>query len=227
MLTLKEKREYLKSKIKYADFIAEISGPNCEVVLRDYHDGESTILHILHGELSGRKVGETISGVRLKKIMRQDWHEHDAVSNYLLVNEKDQKLFRASTLYMKKDGDLAGLLCVNYDLTELMRYRDFVSDKLLYGLHDGPETTGEGSDVQELDLVVEEMIERVFLNWDREIPLTQVELEGNPIRELYQMGVFNHKGAVLRVSELLDLSPQSIYRYTKTIENSLAVTEED
>lgn len=227
MLSLAEKREFLETKTVFADFIAEISGPNCEVVLRDFHDGKSTIIHIVNGELSGRKVGETISGVRLKKIMREDWHNRNAVSNYLLVNERDQKLFRASTLYLKKDGDLAGLLCVNYDLTELMRYRDFFSDKLLYGIHEGPAMTGETGDLQELDIVVEEMIERVFLNWDREVPLTQVELDGNPIRELYQMGVFNHKGAVLRVSELLNLSPQSIYRYTKTIENSLAAVKDN
>lgn len=225
MLNRADKIAYLKGYISLADFISQVSGPNCEVVLRDYHQGESRILHIVHGEISGRKVGDTISGLMLRKIMREDYTNKDFVSNYLLVNELDQKLLRASTYYIKKDGELAGLLCVNYDLTELMRYRDFVNDKLLYGLNDNMavESSEELTD-RKLDVVVEKMIERVFLYWDRDIPLTRVDLASNPIRQLYELGVFNHKGSVNRVSEMLNMSVQSIYRYIKNIEESLDET---
>ncbi|MDO5732427.1 MAG: PAS domain-containing protein [Eubacteriales bacterium] len=220
MLSREDKRQYLESLYSQVDFMAQVSGPNCEVVLRDFHDGESEILYIVNGSISGRHVGERISGFMLKKIMREDYHKTDYVSNYLLVNEQDQKLLRASTYYIKRDGELYGLLCVNYDVTGLMRYRDFLNESLFYGLGD---FTKEETDfvAKPLDELVDSMIRQVVLYWDREIPLARVDLDQNPIRQLYQLKLFQYKGTVSRVSELLNISTQSIYRYIKEIDDLL------
>lgn len=221
VLTREEKRAFLESMFSYVDFMAQVTGPNCEIVLRDFHEGSSEILRIVNGEISGRQVGETVSGFMLKKIMREDYHKSDFVSNYLLVNEEDQKLLRASTYYIKKDGELCGLLSVNYDLTELMRYRHFVNTHLLYGLdRDLPSEDAETDFVAKpLDELVDSMIRQVVLYWDRDIPLARVDLEGNPIRQLYMLKLFQYKGTVSRVSELLNISSQSVYRYIKEVDH--------
>lgn len=220
MLTREQKQEYLRQFIPMVDFFSQASGPNCEVVLRDFHDDSSEIIYIVHGEISGRKVKQRIKGLMLHKIMREDYRKTDFVSNYLLANESDQKLLRASTYYIKKDDELCGLLCVNYDLTDLMRYRDFMNNKLLYGLSSmtGAEPNQQAN--RHLDAIVEQMIEQEFLYWDRKIPLPRVDLEQNPIRRLYERGVFGHKGTVSRVSELLNISVQSVYRYINAIEQT-------
>lgn len=225
MLSREVKREHLKSMYSYIDFMAQVTGPNCEIVLRDYHNGESEILKIANGEISGRHEGEVISGFMLKKIMREDYNKTDFVSNYILVNEEDQKLLRASTYYIKFEEELCGLLCVNYDLTDLMRYRDFVDTHLLYGLDN--ELIDKGTDfvAKPLDEVVETMIRQVVLYWDREIPIARIDLEGNPIRQLYNLKLFQYKGTVTRVSELLNISTQSIYRYIKELDQLFAFQE--
>ncbi len=225
MLSRDEKREILKSMFSYVDFMAQVTGPNCEVVLRDFHNGESEILRIVNGEISGRHEGEVISGFMLKKIMREDYHKSDFVSNYLLINEEDQKLLRASTYYIKHQGELCGLLCVNYDLTELMRYRDFVDTHLLYGLDQELPDKEADFVAKPLDELVDTMIRQVVLYWDREIPISRVDLEGNPIRQLYNLKLFQYKGTVIRVSELLNISTQSIYRYIKELDQLIPVIE--
>ncbi len=219
MLTRAEKRQIVTSYIPLVDFFSQASGPNCEVVLRDYHEGKSQIIHISHGEISGRSEGQEISGLMLNRIMREDYHDTDYISNYLLANESDQKLLRASTYYIKHEGELCGLLCINYDMTDLMRYRDFVNTKLLYGLCDKGLEEAPMMD-HHLDMIAEQMIEHEFLYWDRQIPLSRVDLSENPIRRLYEKGVFGQKGTVSRVSELLNISVQSVYRYINAIESN-------
>ncbi len=217
MLSRSEKREFLKTKIGLCEFAREVGGPNTEVILQDYHEGESEIIHIINGELSGHKLGDELSSLQLKKLMREDPEEKRFVSNYTLVSEHNQKVFRASTYYIKHKGELVGLLNIYYDLTDLLHFRNFFRENLMYGVREQSDDP-RGFDKRRLDEIVEDMIERIFLYWDRAIPVSSVEYVENPIRQLYEFGVFNHKGAVSRVSELLNMSSQSIYRYIKTIE---------
>ncbi|MDO5715599.1 MAG: PAS domain-containing protein [Tissierellia bacterium] len=215
-----EKTEKLMEYMPMANFISIVAGSNCEVVLRDYDNGYSKIVYIVNGRISGRKVGEEISGYPLEKIMRSDYHENDFVANYIIINESNQKIFRSSTYYIKQDNELVGMLCVNYDLTKYLKFRDFYNDEVLYGFEEGIQQPREYFD-ESMDKILEGMIKNVFIYWDRSIPVNKIEVEGNPIRQLYKLNIFKYKGSVNRVAELLDISTQTIYRYIKEIETSL------
>ncbi len=217
MLRREEKRNLLKQYIPMVDFISQVAGHNTEVVLRDYHEGKSSIVYIVNGKISGRKVGDTITGYALSKIMKDDYQERDFVANYIMINESNQKVLRASTYYLKHESEMIGLLSVNYDLTELLKYRDFYDREILYGFEENINLQREYFD-ESMDMILEGMIKNVFVYWDRSIPVNKIDLEGNPIRQLYKLGIFNYKGAVGRVADLLDISTQTIYRYIKEIE---------
>lgn len=209
---------FLRQYIPLANFIAQVCGNKCEVVLRDYKDDTSTILHIVNGTLSDRTVGDTISGYRLHKIMKGNYKETDYVANYIIINESNQRVFRASVFYIKFEGELIGLLCVNYDLTDFMLFREFYQNDILYGLEDQQTKKREYFD-ESMDSILDGIIKNVFITWDRSIPVNKVEIEGNPIRQLSKLNVFGYKGSVNKVAEMLDISPQTIYRYIKDIEN--------
>ncbi|MDO5716188.1 MAG: PAS domain-containing protein [Tissierellia bacterium] len=217
MLSIDKKRELLEKYVTIADFIATVAGNNCEVVLRDYHQGKSSILHIINGKLSDRKEGDSIRGYALNKIMKEDYKEKDYVSNYIIINESNQRVFRASTFYIMEGEELIGLLCVNYDLSDMLKYRDFYDREILYGFEQNSNLQKEYFD-ESMDSILDGMIKNVFIHWDRSIPANKIEFEGNPIRQLYRLGVFNYKGAVAKVAELLDISIQTIYRYLKELE---------
>ncbi len=211
------KKDFLDRYIPIANFISEVNGDNCEVVLRDYDGEKSTILYIKNGELSNRKVGDTVSGYALSKIMKEDYEKTDFVSNYILINESNQKVFRASTYYIKTGNVLEGMLCVNYDLSDIIRYRDFFDKKFLYGLDENVNLKRDYFD-ESMDKILDTMIRNVFVYRDVSIPINKVDIENNPIRQLYNLGVFNYKGAVLKVANLIDVSTQTIYRHIKEIE---------
>lgn len=219
MVPVNTPHELLKQYIPLANFIAQVCGNQCEVVLRDYVEDTSTILHIVNGRLSDRSVGDTLSGYGLHKIMKGNWRDCDSVSNYIIINETNQRVFRASVFYIKMDEELIGLLCVNYDLTEFLQHRDFYQNEILYGLPDAQTQSREYFN-ESLDSILDGIIRNVFITWDRSIPVNRVEQEGNPIRQLSQLNVFSYKGAVNRVAELLGLSPQTVYRYIKDIDRA-------
>lgn len=216
-MNLSEKRKLLQEYIKLSDYIATVAGENCEVCLRDYHEDSSTIIHLVNGHLSDRNVGDTITGYRLKKIMKSDYKSCNYVSNYIIINEYNQRVFRSSTFYIKVDEELIGLLCVNFDLTNLLRLKDMFVKEVLFG-YDGNQAYEKEFFDEPLEKIIDNMIKNVFLNWDRNIPANKIHKEGNPIRTLYNLKVFNYKGAITTVAELFDISPQTIYRYIKEIE---------
>lgn len=218
-----EKREYLKQYKGIARFIHKFAGPNCEVIIRDYHNDESEIIDIWPGEFTGRKVSNQLKGFLLDRIANNDYKHNKFIANYLLVSSDDKRILRASTYYICHEGELCGLLCVNYDLTPMLQFRDYVNDKMLFGIcDDRVEQINDTGEFVDLDQFVEKIIENTFTAWDRSIPVQKVENEHNPIRVLYKRGVFSQKGSVNRVADLLDISPQTVYRYLKIIEEDIA-----
>lgn len=214
-----ERRKILEEYIPMVNFISKVAGENCEVVLIDYYEDYGEIIHIVNGKLSGKKKNDRLQKFELQKIMKNDYHLRDYSTNHIAISEKNQKVFRESIYYIKTDlGEIIGLLCINRDLTKYLEFREFYDKELLYGFEKDKEQADKYFNVS-LDSVLEEMIKNVFIYWDRNIPVNRIEIEGNPIRELYQKDVFKYKGAVNKVADLLDISTQTIYRYIKELED--------
>ncbi|EFM25537.1 PAS domain-containing protein [Peptoniphilus duerdenii] len=209
----------LKQYESIANFLATTLGKNVEIALLDYNEGKSKIIYLINGELSGRKIGDEYSGFSLRKILKTDYKTTDYVSNYIVMNEVSHRVFRASTFYIKDEGELIGMLNLHYDLTKFLEFRDFYENELLFGVDESKSEPKEFF-TESIDLIVENMIKNVFIHWDRSVPTSKILDSANPIRQLYELGVFKFKGAINRVAELLDISNQTVYRYIKEIEES-------
>lgn len=213
-------KEYLLKEYKsMVDFIATIIGPNGEVLLREVHADTGTIIYGKNLKISGRKIGDTVSGYSLEKILKVDYTNNDFVSNYVGISEANQKVFRSSTFYIKREGELIGLLSVNYNLTDIINFKDFLSKNVLFGINDNLKENTDYFDTS-MEEIIGATIENVILHWDRTVAINRIDSKDNPIRQLCDMDVFKYKGSVNRVADMLNISSQSIYRYIKEIESS-------
>ncbi len=216
-----KRRDILNSYKPMADFISKVAGENCEVIIIDYYIEYGDIIYEVNGNLSGKEINDRLSKYEIEKLIKNDFHIKDFSTNHIIINEHNQKVFRESTYYIKTElGEIIGLFCINRDLTKYLEFREFYDKELLYGFEKEEEPTHKYFDVS-LDYILEDMIKNVFIYWDRNIPVNRIEIEGNPIRELYNKDVFKYKGAVNKVAELLDISTQTIYRYIKEIEEEV------
>ncbi|WHH61256.1 helix-turn-helix transcriptional regulator [Petroclostridium sp. X23] len=100
-------------------------GDKCEVVLHDWSGGyEKAIISIKNGHVTGRKVGDC--GSNLGFTVMRGASEGRNNFNYI-TKTKDGKIIRSSTVYITdNDGRPLGALCINYDISEMMQFQNFV-----------------------------------------------------------------------------------------------------
>ncbi len=103
-------------------------GERCEVVVHDWSQPyESTIVHIEHGHVTGRKIGDP--GTNLGLEVMRGTSEGGHRQNYV-TRTKDGRLLRSTSIYLKNDaGTAIGALCINFDISELL-----AAEKALQGL---------------------------------------------------------------------------------------------
>lgn len=218
----------LQQYMKLTEFLGIALGPDYEVALHDLTNRDRSIIAIANNHISGREIGAPLTNMALG-ILRDRSYEH---SDYCLqyhgvsVNGKD---LRSNTFFIKQDGRLIGMLCINFDDS---RYRE-LSDRLLSlchpdlflanvlpkpGVpeaaedHPAPEKFRNSSDAVTVDAVNREL-DRMGVVAERLTPEERLKV----IAALEASGTFLLKGAVKSAAISLHCSQASIYRYLSQV----------
>ena len=203
-----------------ADYIAAINGSNCEVIVHDIADLQRSIVYIVNGHVTGRRVGGTITDYALDLLVNERYRERESVLNYMGTT-KDGKVLRSSTYFIKNEHrELLGLLCVNIDITDLLRARDILNNAT--ALPGDEPVSPVGMSKEHFDLSVDELVDGIIDSVILEsgiVPQNSSPKQKKELtRSLVARGVFKLKGAVGAVAKKLSVSSQSVYRYYKEIE---------
>ncbi|CAA7599539.1 dna-binding yheo uncharacterized bacteria similar hi0575 containing transcription regulator helix-turn-helix [Acididesulfobacillus acetoxydans] len=142
-------KRLLNLYIPLVDFIADIIGSHCEVLLHDIVDVENSVIAIRNGYISGRYLGCPLTDLGLKLLENKAYLRQNAIVNYRSRTADGKKLI-SSTYYIKDDkGELIGMLCVNildspdHPITR-MPSRLPLEAVAGYGMGIGPGGEGEG-----------------------------------------------------------------------------------
>ncbi|MDR0651734.1 MAG: PAS domain-containing protein [Synergistaceae bacterium] len=196
------------------DFIAEVVGPNSEVVLHDTSDLEKSLVVIRNGSLSGREAGSRMSEFAREILSEGKRTGKQFISNYLGKSYGGGKLLKASTFFIRDDNDeIIGMIGINTDLSALSEVHRILGQMLEVGeMGENSEPDGERASIRKTALsVIDEVIGAMGIDPMR---MTIVEKK-NIVCELNEQGVFLLKGTVAEVASRLDVSEQTIYRYLK------------
>ena len=198
---------------RLAEGIVAVVGPHCEVVVHDFGDPEHSVV-LIAGNVTGRRVGAPVPDLSF-------------ISGELDRDTPDQMNYRASigshhlqssTVWIR-DGDGApiGAVCINVDYSGLTHARDLL-DKLAT-------STRNVSDLVITDTFakdVGDLIELSVSEFLRQEDVQSVEALGYEdklrlIQSLEERGLFDIRGAVNRVADVLDVSRASIYNYRSSL----------
>lgn len=217
-------RAILQHYSKLTEYLGLVLGPDYEIVLHDLTDANRSIIAIVNGHISGREVGAPLTNMALsilrdRSYERADWRVHD----YGVA--ENGKHLRSNTFFIKEDGRLIGMLCINFDDS---RYRaaaeqilslchpdgfalpDFISGAAA-GAFPGlstPERFSNSSEAVVTDAVRREL-EQLGVSADRLTPEERMHI----IATLEAGGIFLIKGAVRDAAAALGCSQASVYRY--------------
>lgn len=201
-------------------FLGEAMGPTCEVALQDCRAG--CIAAIANNHISGRLVGSPLTDLARQIIDDEAWRENDYIASYE-GRSQDGRLLRSSTFFIKEEGALLGMICINCDTSSFSRLSSTILE--LGGLVAAAVPTLASSDNSEnfhketffddLDFSLKSTVQELFLEGIPE-EFSQSERIA-VIRRLSEKGVFLIKGCVGRVAQLLRCSDASVYRYLSII----------
>ncbi len=224
--------QLLQQYAKLSEFLGHTLGPDYEIALHDFTDQEHSIIAIANNQVSGRDIGAPLTGIERKLLEEKRYEGRDYILHYRGMADNG-KMLRSSTLFIREDGELAGMLCVNFDdsryhaITEdilrLCHPDNFVETRFLVDSDrmaaveeapgaPRPAASGGAGDIArqrlaKLGIPAEE--------------LTQEDRMGI-IALLEESGSFLIKGAVKEVSEILACSQATVYRSIKQLREKKA-----
>ena len=104
-----------------AQAMAAQFGNNCEVVIHDLtaKDPEKSIVYIVNGHVTGRRLGDGPSTVVMEQILRAPENPKDHLG--YLTRTPDGKILKSSTVYIRDSrGRVNAILSINYDISSLL-----------------------------------------------------------------------------------------------------------
>ncbi|CAM3422881.1 helix-turn-helix transcriptional regulator [Parendozoicomonas haliclonae] len=219
-LSLKVIDPELKPYCIIADFIAEFVGPHCEVVLHSLENVQSSVVYIVNGHITRRKLGAPMTDLGLKQVVEMRRTGNLITGNYFTQSAKptsrEGALFKSiSCGITNPEGNLIGFLCINMNLDvpfpEIIR-------TMMPGLDSGTQVLDEqfNHDMDEmLETVTEQVINEVAT--DMNIPLKQKNRQ--IVHELFHRNIFQIKGAAKYIADKLNITKHSVYKYYREVKS--------
>ena len=210
---LMKSTEKLRQLVSLVDFMADILGPNSEVVLHDTSDHAKSLLAIRNSSLSEREAGTGMSELALKILNEGKHTGKPFITNYLSKSFNSSKFIKASTYFIRDDeGEIIGMLGINTDLSALSEVHGLLGQMLDVREIDETVSTDDPITIRE---TVFAFIDQVIGAYGTDPVRMTTEEKKEVVEALNDRGVFLLKGVISEIAARLDVSEQTIYRYLK------------
>lgn len=190
--------------------IAATFGSNCEVVIHDVSGkgSDSTIVAIENGHVTGRKVGDGASQIALEQVLSADEHPVDQLR--YLTKTPDGKILKSSTMYIHgKNGKVAAILGINYDISALLMVESAVSE--ITATQEEP--PGEPQKIVNVNDLVDELIAQSVALVGKPVALMNKEDKMKAIGFLSQSGAFLVTKSGDKIAKYFGISKYTLYSY--------------
>lgn len=195
------------------DMLEQQFGSHCEVVLHDLSKPyDQTIVDIRNGYITGRSIGDCGSNLGLE-VIRGTVRNGDKY-NYV-THTRDGKILRSSSIYLKDTkGEVRYSLCVNVDITDSVRYENYLREANRYEI-------GEHKSEEVFVSNVGDLLEYFLEEGKKYIGKEPAEMNKDDKMKLLEF--LDQKGAFLitksgeKVCEVLGISKFTFYNYLEVI----------
>ena len=200
----------LQPFIPVADLIGAAIGPDVEVVLHDLSTPLHSVIHVVNGHVTGRKVGQTFEHL-FSDALKGRAAEGDLIDNYYFKSAG--KTIRSSSLLLRdQTGHLIGALCINLAVSRITAAIRDLSALLPGYANASPEQPEHHSLPETASLLVDSMLDAM-----PERPTRSERLE--LIAFLISKHVFDMRGAIERVASRLGVANVTVYSDIKYVKN--------
>ncbi len=205
----------LQSLIPLVEGISSTFGKNCEAVLHDVKNPQSSILAISNGHISGRSIGGPMSEYGLATLKKAQFDKPKI--NYM-KKTPDGRVLKSSLLYIKdENGEVIGFLCINYDISGISIAKNILSDLADINEADSYTDSHEESFGTTINEVLSNIVNKTLDSIGKPVAFMSKDEKVNIVEILDEKGVFLIKGAVDYIAKVLCVSRYTIYNYLDEI----------
>ena len=213
---------YIKKFISIADFLGEVLGSNTEIIIHDLINYDHSIVHIINGHISNRKIGDSITDLVLEFMITEAKGNKQFICNYSSKTIGDKLLYSSTYFIRDEKNNIVGALCLNSDYQEIKKSLSFLTSLLPNYVDDKVIALGNikenlNSNPQEVTI---SKIDEILNQFDVEPSRMTIEEKTDVIAALNDCGIFNIRGSVQEVANKLHMSEPSVYRYIKKTKNN-------
>jgi len=206
-------QESLDFLLPMMEGIAGQFGDNCEVVLHDHSQGlESSIIAIINGHVTGRKVGDPSSNLGLEVLRGSDVNGDR--HNYF-TKTREGKTLRSTSVYLRNNHkQVIGALCINLDISDILQAEKMLN-KMAGRPDNAPTSSKEVNEVfvKDVSKLLDYLIAECMTLID--VPVSNMTRQDklNAIKFFDDKGVFLIKKSGERICEFLNISKYTLYAY--------------
>ena len=143
-------KELKRHYMLIVDFLGHILGPDYEIALHELNDDSNEIIAIANGELTGRHLGSPLSNKMLEYVAGNLYETQNYVLNFESVSATGKTMCSNSMFIKGRSGELAGLLCINFDASRYeelaRRVMDLCGGNQRRGVPSGTRLIADGND---------------------------------------------------------------------------------
>ena len=187
----------LEALKQIADGIAAQFGKNCH-----------TIVYIVNGHVSGRKIGDGASQVVLEQMLNHNAQPQDHLG--YLTKTPDGKILKSSSLYIRNNkGVVVAILAINYDVSALTMISQTIDEML--STYDKAQKEPER--IINVNNVLDELIEQSVALVGKPVALMNKDDKIRAIRFLNESGAFLVTKSGDKVAKYFGISKYTLYSY--------------
>ena len=209
-------QESLNSYSNMIEGLACYLGEGYEIVLHSLENYEHSVINIINGSHTGRKIGAPITDLALNMLEKIENTDKDYIT-YFSTNKKGEPLKSTTIAIRGEKRRIIGLLCMNLYMNTSLN--DFVKTLVPQtpGLLGQPamENFADNSD-ELIESTLRSIRERVM----NDASIAPSNKNKMIVMGLDDYGIFNIKDAVIKVANLLDISKNTVYMHLRNKQNS-------
>ena len=211
--------ESLDRYIPVTEFIAEMMGPDTEVIL--YSVTDRSVYYVINPMDEEMVVGSGLRSLE-RRFLENRLYDHESfVVNYRALSKHRNKL-KSATLFLRGDNrQLIAMLTVNANVDRLVELRDMLNEMVSghrpydnqhgTSFYNSFEVSVEGI----VSTTIRKELDKYKVPPDRLSQQEKIEI----VRCLDQQGIFLVKGAIVEVAKSLQTTETTIYRYLNKLSN--------
>lgn len=206
-----QRKRFPEDYISLLDFIANACGPNCEVYLYDVSKPKASIVAIRNNQYSDG----VANGVLLDFVQRimkdKEYLCKDYITNHHSIRNGQE--YYSSAYFIKEEGELIGLLCINNDISTVANLRRaFNTFTAAYDPRPQEfDISNENNNPLEslANDIVSELLSKYHVSPER----MSFDEKREVVQIMNNRGLLQLKGAISETAKLLHISEATVYRY--------------